>query len=170
MTSILEKEFGADFLESDHVNFFTNPNGVLCMECNGTVYWKISARCAMPFQFKGEYIFFYNFDDTEIGAFRDISRLSKESRKTVKILLEKRYFTREIMNVYSIDHKFNVLLFKVKTDIKDKVDFSVVRPRDNIRRSRAGGFLVTDADNNLYHLKDESALLPKDLITIERYC
>ena len=170
MAETLEQSFAVPFFKPEHMCLFENPNGVPCLEYEGAVYWKIGARRALPHQFKNDYIFLYNYNDDEIGAVRNIRELSQDNADRLQDLLQKRYFIREIREVYSIDDKFSLLIFKVRTDRKHYTDFTVLRPKDNIYRSRTGGFLVNDVDNNLFHIEDRHILSPKDLIRIERYC
>ena len=42
--------------------------------------------------------------------------------------------------------------------------------RGGLYRSRNGGFLINDADKNMYHIPKADDLATKDLINIERYC
>jgi hypothetical protein len=114
-------------------------------------------------------VFLYNYNDDEIGSIRSLSQLPEETAKKIRDLLEKRYFTREIQEVYAIQDKFSLLIFSVRTDIKRNTEFTVMRPKDSIYRSRKGGFLINDIDNNLYHV-DRGVLGYKDLIRVERYC
>jgi len=166
----LEQGFAVPFLQPDKIRLFTNPNGVICLEYEDNVYWKISVRRALPHQKMDGYIFLYNYNDDEIGALENMESLPPHAAEIIEDLLEKRYFTKEIKQVYSIDDTFSLLIFKVRTDRKKYMDFTVIRPKDSIHRSRAGGFLIIDVDNNLYHIKDRRVLSPKDLIRIERYC
>lgn len=170
MFDTLKKNFSQYFIKPEEARFFINPNGVVCLEYRGSVYWKLSARRALPHQHKEQYIFLYNYNDDEIGAVRDISTFPDQSVRILNSLLEKRYFTKEIQQVYSIDDKFSLLIFKVRTDRKQYTDFTVTQPKDSIYRARTGGFLINDADNNLYHIKNTDILAPKDLIRVERYC
>ena len=130
MATTLEQEFTVDYLEPEHINLFTNPNGIVCMEYKGTVYWKLSARRALPHQNREEYIFLYNYSDSEIGAIKALHDLPREQRDIVNELLDKRYFTREIKSIYSIIDKFSVLIFKVKTDLKEEVEFTMKALRE----------------------------------------
>ena len=170
MAEKLEQNFAVPFLRPEQIRLFVNPNGVVCMEYDGTIFWKISVRRALPHQYKNEYVFLYNYNDDEIGAVENIRELSQDNSERVEDLLQKRYFTREIREVYSIDDKFSLLIFKVRTDRKEYTDFTVIRPKDSIYHSRTGGFLINDVDNNLYHIENRNILSPKDLTRVERYC
>ncbi|MFH1709033.1 MAG: DUF1854 domain-containing protein [Planctomycetota bacterium] len=169
MTTELAKNFGARHLDPAGLRFFTNPNGVICLEHGDMVYWKISARRALPHQDRDDYIFLYNYNDTEIGAIRCLADLPAADRAVVEALLDRRYFTREIRAVHSLTERFDVLIFKVRTDRKDEVEFTVIRPKDNIHRLRSGGFVILDADHNLYLVPTRGTLAFRDLIRIERY-
>jgi hypothetical protein len=169
MTETLEQSFKVNFLDPGQVRVFVNPNGLVCLEYGGTVFWKLSARRALPQQCRDEYVFLYNYNDDEIGSIRSLRDLTDESADQVNALLEKRYFTQEIRKVYSIQDKFSLLIFNVKTDTRDNTDFTVVRPKDSIYRSRRSGFIINDAESNIYHV-DRNVLDDKDLIRIERYC
>lgn len=170
MAETLEQGFAVPFLEPDKIRLFTNPNGVICLEYEDNVYWKVSVRRALPHQNRDGYIFLYNYNDDEIGALEDMESLPRHAAEIIEKLLQKRYFTQEIKEVYEIDDAFSMLIFKVRTDRKKYMDFTVVRPKDSIYRSRAGGILLTDVDNNLYHISSRQVLSPKDLIRVERYC
>ena len=95
MTETLEQSFTVNCLDPDEVKIFVNPNGVVCLEYRGTVYWKLSARRALPHQCKDEYVFLYNYNDDEIGSIRSLSQLPEETANKIRDLLEKRYFTRK---------------------------------------------------------------------------
>jgi len=167
--SELEKNFGARYLDPAGLRFFTNPNGVICLEHGDMVYWKISARRALPHQDRDGYVFLYNYNDAEIGAVRRLADLPPAVRAVVEALLDRRYFTREIRAVHSLRERFDVLIFRVRTDRKDDVEFTVIRPKDNIHRLRSGGFVILDADRNMYLIPTREVLAFGDLIRIERY-
>ena len=169
MASELVTNFGARYLDPAGLRFFTNPNGVICLECGDRVYWKISARRALPHQERDGFVFLYNYNDAEIGAVRRMDDLPAAARSVVEALLERRYFTREIRAVHSLRERFDVLIFRVRTDRSDDVEFTVIRPKDSIQRLKSGGFVIMDADRDLYLIPTRRVLAFRDLIRIERY-
>lgn len=104
----------------------------------------------------------------EIGLIESLSDFDKESADLIRKELDKRYFTPEILKIYSIKEQFGYLYFDVLTSA-GKSSFVMNNPSSNIRVLEDKRSLVYDIDGNCFEIPEVSKMDKASYKKIEIY-
>ena len=104
----------------------------------------------------------------EIGMIRRITDFDEETRAILTEELDRRYFTPQIIKIFSVKDKFGYLYWEAETTA-GHVTFVLNNPFSNIRVLEDGRILINDIDGNVFEIHDPAKLDPSSLKKIEIY-
>ena len=93
----------------------------------------------------------------ELGMIRRLSDMDPQSAEAIKSELELRYFSPEILSVFSVRSRFGYFYWKTKTTSGD-ISFVVNNPFTNIRVLEDGRMLIKDIEGNNFVIPDPKKL------------
>lgn len=93
----------------------------------------------------------------EIGMITKITDVNKDAQKLIEEELDRRYFTPELLKIYSVTEKFGYQNFEAETSA-GKISFVVVNPYSNFRTLEDGRIFIYDIDGNCFRISDPSKL------------
>lgn len=104
----------------------------------------------------------------EIGMIRHISDFDSDTVKLLSTELDRRYFTPEIIKIFSLKEKFGYSYCEAMTSA-GKTTFVLNNPYSNFRKLENGSVLITDMDGNCFIIPSPEALDKASLKKIEIY-
>lgn len=104
----------------------------------------------------------------EIGMIKDIGDFDEATVLLLKEELDRRYFTPEILKIYSLKEKFGYSYVDAKTDA-GKITFVLNNPYSNFRKLENGSVLISDMDGNCFIITDPDKLDKNSYKKIEIY-
>lgn len=104
----------------------------------------------------------------EIGMIRNITDFDESTILLLKEELDRRYFTPEILKIYSLKEKFGYSYIDAKTSA-GKITFVLNNPYSNFRKLENGSVLISDMDGNCFIIPNPDTLDKASLKKIEIY-
>ena len=104
----------------------------------------------------------------EIGMIRNITDFDENTILLLKEELDRRYFTPEILKIYSLKEKFGYSYIDAKTSA-GKITFVLNNPYSNFRKLENGSVLISDMDGNCFIIPNPDNLDKASLKKIEIY-
>ena len=104
----------------------------------------------------------------EIGMITTITDVSPAAQELINAELERRYFTPELLKIYSVTEKFGYQNFEAETSA-GRISFVVVNPYSNFRTLEDHRVLISDIDGNAFMIKDPEHFDKASLKKIEIY-
>jgi hypothetical protein len=104
----------------------------------------------------------------EIGMITHLPDLDKDTVALITEELDKRYFTPELLKIYSTTEKFGYLNFDAETSA-GRVSFVMVNPYSNFRTLEDGRVFIYDIDGNCFRISDPQKLDRHSFRMIEIY-
>lgn len=104
----------------------------------------------------------------EIGLIRNIHDFDEATVNLLNEELERRYFTPEILHIYSFKEKFGYSYVDAETSA-GKITFVLNNPYSNFRTLEDDRVLISDIDGNCFVIKDPEKLDKASLKKIEIY-
>lgn len=93
----------------------------------------------------------------EIGMITTITDVSPAAQELINAELERRYFTPELLKIYSVTEKFGYQNFEAETSA-GRISFVVVNPYSNFRTLEDGRIFIYDIDGNCFRISDPTKL------------
>lgn len=104
----------------------------------------------------------------EIGMIRYMSDFDEETQKLLLEELDRRYFSPQILKIYSVKEKFGYSYWDSETDA-GHVTFILNNPFSNIRLFEDGRIFINDIDGNSFEIADPKKLDAASYRKIELY-
>ena len=104
----------------------------------------------------------------EIGLIRDIRDFDEATVKLLNEELDRRYFTPELLKIYSLKEKFGYLYCEAETSA-GRITFVLNNPYSNFRTLEDHRVLISDIDGNAFMIKDPEHFDKASLKKIEIY-
>lgn len=104
----------------------------------------------------------------EIGMIRRMSDFPENVQELLREELSRRYFTPEILKIFSVREKFGYSYWEVQTS-SGKISFVMTTPSSNIRTLEDGRVFIHDIDGNCFAITDPSKLDKASFRHIEIY-
>ncbi len=104
----------------------------------------------------------------EIGMIRRITDFDENTRALLLEELDRRYFTPQIKQIFSVKDKFGYLYWEAETTA-GHVTFVMNNPFSNIRVLEDGRILINDIDGNVFEIHSPEKLDAASLKKIEIY-
>ena len=104
----------------------------------------------------------------EIGMITHLPDLDPETVLLINEELDKRYFTPELLKIYSTTEKFGYLNFDAETSA-GRISFVMVNPYSNFRILEDGRVFIYDIDGNCFRISDPNKLDRHSYRKIEIY-
>ena len=104
----------------------------------------------------------------EIGLIRDIHDFDEATVKLLNEELDRRYFTPELLKIYSLKEKFGYLYCEAETSA-GRITFVLNNPYSNFRTLEDHRVLISDIDGNAFMIKNPENFDKASLKKIEIY-
>lgn len=104
----------------------------------------------------------------EIGMIRRMSDFPDDVQALLREELSRRYFTPEILKIFSVKEKFGYSYWEVQTS-SGKISFVMTTPSSNIRTLEDGRVFIHDIDGNCFAITDPTRLDKASFRHIEIY-
>ena len=104
----------------------------------------------------------------EIGLIRDMRDFDEATVKLLNEELDRRYFTPELLKIYSLKEKFGYLYCEAETSA-GRITFVLNNPYSNFRTLEDRRVLISDIDGNAFMIKDPENFDKASLKKIEIY-
>ena len=104
----------------------------------------------------------------EIGMIRRMSDFPEDVQALLREELSRRYFTPEILKIFSVKEKFGYSYWEVQTS-SGKISFVMTTPSSNIRTLEDGRVFIHDIDGNCFAITDPARLDKASFRHIEIY-
>ena len=104
----------------------------------------------------------------EIGMIRRMSDFSEDVQELLREELSRRYFTPELIKIFSVKEKFGYSYWEVLTS-SGKISFVMTNPSSNIRTLEDGRVFIHDIDGNCFAITDPTKLDKASYRHIEIY-
>lgn len=104
----------------------------------------------------------------EIGLIRDLRTFDEATVKLLNEELDRRYFTPELLKIYSLKEKFGYLYCEAETSA-GRITFVLNNPYSNFRTLEDSRVLISDIDGNAFVIPDPEKLDKASLKKIEIY-
>lgn len=104
----------------------------------------------------------------EIGMIRRMSDFPEDVQALLREELSRRYFTPEILKIFSVKEKFGYSYWEVQTS-SGKISFVMTTPSSNIRTLEDGRVFIHDIDGNCFAITDPTRLDKASFRHIEIY-
>ncbi len=104
----------------------------------------------------------------EIGMIRRITDFDADTQALLTEELDRRYFTPQILKIFSVKDKFGYLYWEAETTA-GHVTFVMNNPFSNIRVLEDGRILINDIDGNVFEIHNPAKLDAASLKKIEIY-
>ena len=104
----------------------------------------------------------------EIGLIRDIRDFDEATVKLLNEELDRRYFTPELLKIYSLKEKFGYLYCEAETSA-GRITFVLNNPYSNFRTLEDHRVLISDIDGNAFMIRDPENFDKASLKKIEIY-
>lgn len=104
----------------------------------------------------------------EIGMIRRMSDFPEDVQALLREELSRRYFTPELLKIFSVKEKFGYSYWEVQTS-SGRISFVMTNPSSNIRTLEDGRVFIHDIDGNCFAITDPSKLDKASFRHIEIY-
>jgi len=136
------------------------------------VYRGVFAALCFPVTCPHQYVSLRYIDtggeEREIGVIRDPSEFPAESRRLIAASLANYYFEFEILRIFKIELRYNLLMFDVETDHGPR-QFEMYWRGDRAQNYGREGKVLFDIFENRYVVRDVSKLLADDQELFTRF-
>ena len=163
----------------DNCRFFRSEGGLISMELllpdkEPEQFERIVVLRSFPISNPDEYISIREpstrrrGNGSEIGLIRDIRDFDEATVKLLNEELDRRYFTPELLKIYSLKEKFGYLYCEAETSA-GRITFVLNNPYSNFRTLEDHRVLISDIDGNAFMIKDPENFDKASLKKIEIY-
>jgi hypothetical protein len=147
-----------DYLDLTKTHFEHAPDGTLRVVIEGDKCGlRVEARRAFPLSHDREHISLSDGAGNEVGVLRALDELTQPARGWIEELLERRYFLPQVLVIHGITERFGSSVWDLETD-RGRVTVSTRQMHESVHEVEPNRFLITDAENNRYEIKDLRAL------------
>ena len=166
-------------LTPDNCRFFRSEGGLISMELTvpdkeAETFERIVVLRSFPISNPDEYISIREpstrrrGNGAEIGLIRDMRHFDEETVKLLNEELDRRYFTPELLKIYSLKEKFGYLYCEAETSA-GRITFVLNNPYSNFRTLEDHRVLISDIDGNAFMIRDPEHFDKASLKKIEIY-
>lgn len=147
-----------DYLDIQKTHFEHAPDGTLRVVIDGEKCGlRVEARRAFPLSHERDHISLRDGADKEVGTLRSLDEVPQPARRWLEEQLERRYFLPQVTAIYEIIERFGSSVWDLQTD-RGRVTVSTRQMHEAVHEVEPGRFLITDAENNRYEIRDLDAL------------
>ena len=166
-------------LTPDNCRFFRSEGGLISMELTipdkeAETFERIVVLRSFPISNPDEYISIREpstrrrGNGSEIGLIRDMRDFDEATVKLLNEELDRRYFTPELLKIYSLKEKFGYLYCEAETSA-GRITFVLNNPYSNFRTLEDHRVLISDIDGNAFMIRDPEHFDKASLKKIEIY-
>jgi hypothetical protein len=147
-----------DYLDLTKTHFEHAPDGTLRVVIDGDQCGlRVEARRAFPLTHEREHISLRDGAGNEVGVLRSLDEVAQPARGWLEEQLKRRYFLPQILAIYEIVERFGSSVWDLETD-RGRITVSTRQMHEAVHEVDPNRFLITDAENNRYEIKDLNAL------------
>lgn len=147
-----------NYLDLAKTHFEHAPDGTLRVVIEGDrCGLRVEARRAFPLSHVREHISLSDGGGNEVGVLRSLDEVAQPARGWLEDELERRYFLPQITAIYEIVERFGSSVWDLQTD-RGRITVSTRQMHESVHEVEPNRFLLTDAENNRYEIKDLRAL------------
>jgi diaminopimelate decarboxylase len=147
-----------DYLDLAKTHFEQAPDGTLRVTLEGVkCAMGVEARCAFALTYPEDHIVLRDGADKEVGVIQSLAQVPQPAQKWLRIQLERRYFLPQVTAIYGIVERFGSSVWDLDTD-RGRVVVSTRQMHEALQEIEPGRFLITDAENNRYEIRNIKAL------------
>jgi hypothetical protein len=166
-------------LTPENCRFYRSEGGLISMELmlpdkEAEQFERIVVLRSFPISNPDEYISIREpstrrrGNGAEIGLIRDMRHFDEATVKLLNEELDRRYFTPELLKIYSLKEKFGYLYCEAETSA-GRITFVLNNPYSNFRTLEDHRVLISDIDGNAFMIKDPENFDKASLKKIEIY-
>ena len=166
-------------LTPDNCRFYRSEGGLISMELTlpdkeAEQFERIVVLRSFPISNPDEYISIREpstrrrGNGAEIGLIRDMRHFDEATVKLLNEELDRRYFTPELLKIYSLKEKFGYLYCEAETSA-GRITFVLNNPYSNFRTLEDHRVLISDIDGNAFMIRDPEHFDKASLKKIEIY-
>ena len=147
-----------DFLDLSKTTFERAPDVTLRVMLEGDrCALRVEALRAFPLSHPRENIVLRDGADKTVGTLRALDDLPETERGWLEEQLERRYFLPQVLAIHDIMERFGSSVWDLGTD-RGRVTVSTRQMHEAIHEVEPNRFLITDAENNRYEIRNLAAL------------
>jgi len=161
-----DSAFRLRFLEPSEVKFFRSGDALRMTIEGDRSCLRVVPVYAFPHSVRDRYISLRDMDGNELGMIGSLGDLGKKAKRLLDEELRKRYVTPVIQEIKSISDRYDVVEWEVETDRGPKT-FVTRSLHDSVTES-AGGWIVTDMENNRYEIHNKPELDPRSAAVLSK--
>ena len=166
-------------LTPENCRFYRSEGGLISMELmlpdkEAEQFERIVVLRSFPISNPDEYISIREpstrrrGNGAEIGLIRDMRHFDEATVMLLNEELDRRYFTPELLKIYSLKEKFGYLYCEAETSA-GRITFVLNNPYSNFRTLEDHRVLISDIDGNAFMIKDPEHFDKASLKKIEIY-
>ena len=166
-------------LTPENCRFYRSEGGLISMELmlpdkEAEQFERIVVLRSFPISNPDEYISLREpstrrrGNGAEIGLIRDMRHFDEATVMLLNEELDRRYFTPELLKIYSLKEKFGYLYCEAETSA-GRITFVLNNPYSNFRTLEDHRVLISDIDGNAFMIKDPENFDKASLKKIEIY-
>ena len=147
-----------DYLDLAKTHFEQSPDGTLRVTLDGLkCAMGVEARCAFALTHPEQHIVLRDGADKEVGVIQNLAQVPQPAQGWLRNQLERRYFLPQVTAIHGIAERFGSSVWDLDTD-RGRIVVSTRQMHEALQEIEPGRFLITDAENNRYEIKDIQAL------------
>ena len=155
---IPEQPMNFNYLDVAKTTLERAPDGTLRVTVEGVKCGlRVEALRAFPLSHPREHIVLRDGADKDIGTLRSLDEVAEPARGWLEEQLERRYFLPQVLAIHGIVERFGSSVWDLQTD-RGRVTVNTRQLHEAIHEIEPNRYLLTDAENNRYEIKDFTAL------------
>lgn len=155
-----------DFVDCRDLTMRKTEGGFISLTINGKEYERVNFYRAFPLSKPDEYISVRDNDKNEICLIRNINELSQEYAQLVKMDLDRRYFTPEIIKINTVKDEYGYVYMNMLTDSGER-SVTIPNGSSNFIRLSDVRLILIDIDGNRFGIEDYLKLDEKSVRLLE---
>lgn len=159
------------FMTKETAAFHPTEGGFLSLTFLGQTWERVQIFRTFPFSDKNSFLSVREHTERakEIGIIRELEEdFDRETIDLINKQLDLRYFTPQIIKIYSIKERSGFIYFHVLTGRGER-QFTVRNNSNAIIPFTESRIFITDIDNNRYEIPDTARLQPKELAKLDLF-
>ncbi len=178
LDNLLFKKRKSVLLTPENAHFFRSEGGLVSLTLKGDdgeeIFERVLPIRSFPISEPEEFISIREPETKdkgkgdEIGMIRRMSDFDEETCSLLREELSRRYFTPELMKIFSVKEKFGYSYWDVQTS-SGRISFVMNNPSSNIRTLEDGRVFIHDIDGNCFAITDPEKLDKGSFKHIEIY-
>jgi len=160
-------------MEIEKAEFYQTEGGFAGLKYKDEDYKHVILRRIMPIKHPEEYISVSDHENNEICILKTVDDLPQEQQKIVRLELDSRYYSPEVIDVDSVQDKLGYVYIGLKLKNKQGKEYlkscAVKDVSRNIRMLSAISVIIFDVDGNRYVISDLTKMSKAAMRKLDSY-